>query len=566
MSNPCWTSTSRPFHDSPQFPQRAQLALLDRPQDSPCPDECWLWRVRRIDVACTAALSSNDVAELYVQDRRPIPCPDTPTPFVPDLIAADCSEVVYVAASDSGEILALDLRGIVTGHWRDVFERCQLPLHDLAAQADLAASGAAGIYRIRPAGAERGVGSASIFLTPALVSPDGVESGWSRADIDADFHGRSRIEVRIAHTSDTRTIERIAALPDAEGGPAARLRRLQNALPWDDALTVEFAASEWPAGRPLRVPLHTITSTHLWLMVSSYDHESGQLVTLRSVRVAYPNLSYSSYLPAVFQEDEAAAAQLRSLLCVFESVFGDLDTVLAELPAKIDPATAPEEWLPYLLQWLGLPVAPELAPAEQRQLLRAAPELLRWRGTERALDALLALLLDNDYRVVDRASEAAPWTLPAPGRHAYGARLGADTRVLCLARPGFTIGTSAVLGEAPLGYSEVSTRSLFERTSASLRILVASAANDAAREALVRRFLPYFVPAHCRVDLQFVDAAHLPPPTLLNRQTQFASPGDPRLGSSMVLGRYRTSGCNGAAHTPGMLDGNTIFTTGDYLT
>ena len=300
-----------------------------------------------------------------------------------------------------------------------------------------------------------------------------------------------------------------------------------------------YRGGAWPKGRPLRYPLHEIDETHLWLRLRVHSIPGGPPPAVRTLRVFYPDISYTRYLPAVYQETPAAARLLRRLMAVFESVFGDLETELVELPRRIDPQTAPEAWLPFLLSWLGLPAATELEPGDQRKLLVRAADLLSSRGTVSALQDLLELLVGRGFAVTDNAAGPAPWTLPARRRAGGGPRLGCDTLVLAQRQPGFRLGCAA-LGEEPLGYSTLEPARLFARRSGSVQIWVAASGRRRQRlEPLLHRYLPYFIPAHCRFRLRFVSAGELRRCPRLGPDLILEGGGPARLGDDARAGSLR---------------------------
>ena len=333
-----------------------------------------------------------------------------------------------------------------------------MPINSFIADERLLVSCAAGIGELRETSSTHETASQSVptYISPVMISPEGVQRGWMRADLNADFTSGSEIEISVAASNDPELIKEIAGLSsNTRLSPMVRLQRINTRLPWAVERTVVYQGDDWPAGQALRFPLQEIEETHLWLRIRIHTAEGARPPRLDSMRVLYPDISYTRYLPAVYQENKAAAKVLRRLLSVFESLFGDLDAQLAELPTRIDPQTAPNDWLPYLLSWLGLPAPTELVPEEQRKLLIAAPALLRDRGTKCALEKLLALLAGehSDFTVDDNSGGPAPWTLPVSGTDSYSPRLGCDTLVLDQKQPGFYLGQSSILGSQALGYS-----------------------------------------------------------------------------------------------------------------
>lgn len=104
-------------------------------------------------------------------------------------------------------------------------------------------------------------------------------------------------------------------------------------------------------------------------------------------------------LPSVMQSGLGPGSPLSALLGAMEEMHAlDLE-ILAAFDTYINPATAPEDFLPFLSRWVDLDwlfddlhdgaVPP--APSDVRRLLVAAPRLSRWRGTGPGLQWFLEL-------------------------------------------------------------------------------------------------------------------------------------------------------------------------------
>ncbi len=87
------------------------------------------------------------------------------------------------------------------------------------------------------------------------------------------------------------------------------------------------------------------------------------------------------YLPAVFRGDSF----LSRYLLIFQSILDPIEETIDNTHHYLDPGTTPSEFLPWLASWVGLDLDPELDEAQQRDLIRRAVELHRWKGTRRGL-------------------------------------------------------------------------------------------------------------------------------------------------------------------------------------
>jgi len=101
-----------------------------------------------------------------------------------------------------------------------------------------------------------------------------------------------------------------------------------------------------------------------------------------------------------------------------EQLCGALDDVLApvhstldNLPAYLDVTTAPEDLLPWLSYWIGMPVDVGLTSARQREVLHAASRLHGWQGTRRGVQQAIEAVLG--FRTVVHESGGAGWSLEA---------------------------------------------------------------------------------------------------------------------------------------------------------
>lgn len=87
------------------------------------------------------------------------------------------------------------------------------------------------------------------------------------------------------------------------------------------------------------------------------------------------------YLPGIYQDDSFT----QRFLMIFESVLGPIDRTIAALPLFTEPEMTPEEFLPWLAQWVALTLDHSWPVDRQRAMIAHAVEIYRWRGTRRGL-------------------------------------------------------------------------------------------------------------------------------------------------------------------------------------
>lgn len=534
-----------------------QVYVLDAsPVTGPCDAEL-AFRLWRIDL-CKKPLAADLLVALPKKDCA---CYRDYPEFTPDRLAAHENGELLLLDRQRAELWRLSPFGELLGRHTHILgiprqDPCETPsddsncadpavnnaVTDLAAGASIFVSHPGGIATlVQLATADHlSIDGTPTYVTPVLHSPIGVHSGWLRADIDTVLDNKSAIEVSVAASSDPVTIEKIESLwRNGDFSMPSQLLRitdeLNNITDAESHVRVYRGSTADAQQQRLRVPLDDINHTHLWLTVRIHTAEGSAAPDIRRLRVIYPNVSFMRYLPAVYRENPESKQTTQRMMAVFESVFGDVDVELDALPARLDPDSTPDDWIPFLLRWLGFPAPSELSTDRQRRLLQHAHEILTGRGTMAGLRRFLQLAVDRDFEIDDRGLQAAPWSLPGP--RVPGRRLGVETLVLCQRQPGFRLLDGAVLGQQPLGESPMDPAEQFSRRSATVVIRISD--QHSHLRALIERYLPYLVPAHCRYVLRFEAAEALQSVPVLDDDFVLQSTGPTRLGSNSELGRHR---------------------------
>lgn len=484
-------------------PEGDWLAVLDGPEEARAPTAND-WRLHIVDVAA-CRVAKPLCFKLLSDDEQS-----------PRHLVIDARGRIHLAGLDSkAPLLAVSRDGDEVSRQPLPLPRSAPPVSGLLWPGTLLLAAADGLYRLEAATAEDGDAGVSrgIFITPALISPDGTPSGWNRADIDVVMPEEASLTISFASwgRAEAARIDRIGdAFAPTGANPAARVAAVDPHVGWDiDTRTYHGT----PAGRQvLRFLLDRAHETHLWLKLEFECPAGASPVSLLSLRVRYPDRSWLDHLPAVYREDEGSAVQLRRFLAPLEALYGDLSETIDSLPGRIDPSTATDEWLPWLLEWLGFPPTAGLGAGVQRQLLAEAGTLLEQRGTQGALERLLDIVTSGRAAVLDRGASAAFWVLSSR-RTRLTARLGCDTRVVAHRPADFVLGRKDLrLGESPLGRSCTDVDALLCANCGLVSIRIElDAERRALIEPIVRSLIDMFVPAHCRVELDVRPATREPP-------------------------------------------------------
>lgn len=97
--------------------------------------------------------------------------------------------------------------------------------------------------------------------------------------------------------------------------------------------------------------------------------------------------SYIDYLPGIYHESDF----LGRFLLIFEHILSPIDRTIENIPDYFDPELAPPDVVTWLGSWLGLVLDARWPEERRRDVVKAAPELFRWRGTRRGLAHFLRL-------------------------------------------------------------------------------------------------------------------------------------------------------------------------------
>jgi len=122
----------------------------------------------------------------------------------------------------------------------------------------------------------------------------------------------------------------------------------------------------------------------------------GSLPTLRTPRPLVEGL------PAIYQEDDFS----RRLVSAFDDVLAPAISTIDNLPAYLDPALTPPDFLDWLAGWVGM-LLDETWPLQRRRAFVAlASQLYRNRGTAAGLAAQVRLFTAGDVEVVESGGSA----------------------------------------------------------------------------------------------------------------------------------------------------------------
>jgi phage tail-like protein len=114
-----------------------------------------------------------------------------------------------------------------------------------------------------------------------------------------------------------------------------------------------------------------------------------------------PLSQYLRDLPAIYQD----SSFLGRYLLIFESIWEPLEQRQDHLDMYFDPRSCPASFLPWMADWLGLPVHAHWPESRARERLREAMDLYRWRGTAYGMARMIEVSTGLMPEITENAAE-----------------------------------------------------------------------------------------------------------------------------------------------------------------
>jgi phage tail-like protein len=124
---------------------------------------------------------------------------------------------------------------------------------------------------------------------------------------------------------------------------------------------------------------------------------------ITSMRVEYPRISLSRYLPAVFLSEPTSADFTDRFLSLFDTTLRSIEAILDTQDRFFDPDSSPareesveRDFLSWLASWIGVSLDRSMTVERRRQWVKSAARLYELRGTREGLRRLLMMYLGMD--------------------------------------------------------------------------------------------------------------------------------------------------------------------------
>jgi phage tail-like protein len=259
---------------------------------------------------------------------------------------------------------------------------------------------------------------------------------------------------------------------------------------------------------------------------------------IHRIRIDFPRSTSATRMPGVFRDDPVAADFLDRFVATFDASIEDLDRIITRFPALLDPTSSPAEALAWIGTFLDIVLDPAWAEQQRRDILAAAPELYRRRGTPWAVAQAIQLTTGLAPAIQELGGATIFGRLGtdcAPSKCGRGFRLG-EQRLFGAAKARFRLDASP-LGGAPLRSYGDPDRDFVAATGWRVLVQVPALDNDDAVIRL-RRLIEAQKPAHVVTQLRVgSDLALLGIDSAVGIDTRLAGLPLPYLGVNTRLHR-----------------------------
>lgn len=478
--------------------------------------------------------------------------------FIATRIDSDYRDKLVLLGADQfgGALLLLDAAGGLLDKLSNIDSA-----HDAAMLGnEILVADDKGIMRLSSEPGDTGRDAVGTFLSPMLYSPDhDTLRGWLRAEISALLPKGSALTVTVMGTDDSDIKDRVKNIAkNTTLPPAVRQASIKDRLSSAPRREFTFTSTLDEPGRPsslsrnnstlssstYAVPLFDRKERWLWLEVSLVAAPNGDLPALNELRVIYPDISLSQYVPAIFRGDVTGhdpksgdpSGFFRQLLGVLETTTQGIDQTIANLGKNIHPDRTQGEWFDFVARWLDLPWDDALPEEVKRRMLQGGAQLLNLRGTRAGLLWLLKLLFpERKTHVTDINADLGFTVLGSSKQPGLGSSL--PTVLTGLPANGAVLSRRATLGCMQLNKAADSDLLGVAPLMGLIRVEIGGdKAADSDLAVLLPKLIEKMIPAGLRVDIRWQPQTLLRASRKLDQGFILDNPSPRQLNKNAQLG------------------------------
>lgn len=152
----------------------------------------------------------------------------------------------------------------------------------------------------------------------------------------------------------------------------------------------------------LKARIHPYYFDHYLEVDASLLDQDLTVISTESIQIAiFGRGKYLDFLPELYGSDDFTSR----FLMLFESFWKPVSQQIDQIENYFDPDVTPEDFIPWLCSWVGLPVDKDLPIERMRKLLKNALYLYQCRGTMHALKTMLEIYSGGTVTITEQRAK-----------------------------------------------------------------------------------------------------------------------------------------------------------------
>ena len=230
--------------------------------------------------------------------------------------------------------------------------------------------------------------------------------------------------------------------------------------------------------------------------------DGGHSPFVRQMMLTYDQDTYRAQLPAFYSRDKSEAVFLDRFLSLFETIYADVESEIGTLDQYADPAATPSSWLPWLANWVALPLDDVWSEKMTRTTISSALTWYHQRGTVSGLRMALKLFAGVDA-VIEEPIQYADWWWSDDSEDT--AVVGFSTRLASVYPGSAILGSTAVLDGVHLIPPEDYGEPLFGEIAHRFTVYLYQSQASEETLADVHQVLALEKPAHTAYAIEIIE-------------------------------------------------------------
>lgn len=143
---------------------------------------------------------------------------------------------------------------------------------------------------------------------------------------------------------------------------------------------------------------------YLWIRIRldrNFQSDDKGAISIKRLRIYYPRMSFLSYLPRVYQEDDKGRDFLERFLSIFSTVYEHMEEKIDNVAQYFDGDYVTGDYLKWLSSWLAIKPDDRWEQVQLRKFIKKAPEIYKIRGTKVAIEKMIEIFTGQKPVIIE---------------------------------------------------------------------------------------------------------------------------------------------------------------------